>query len=208
MDNAHVLKLAQRTAAGLDSSADANFRATLYRDRPDFQALDALSKNYVQGAPPPTHPAGSWLSFVFSKPSIGREQLEIHLLEPSIETDAHADELWLKLKRPEALESLFPSARPARDAASLVNRAIVAWAARAIAVSPEHIRYEEDLVVAGGPEWLHTPLEVRRETDAYVVRSPVTFSPLDASPRFAGMHYMKVVSPSWARARLTEWKGK
>lgn len=208
MDNVHVLKLAQRTAAGLEASADATIRATLYRDRPDFEALDALSKNYAPGASPPVHPAGSWLAFVFSKPSIERDQLELHLLEPSAESDARADELWIKLKRPEALETLFPGARPTRDAASLVNRAIVAWAARAVSVSVEHVRFEEDLVSPGGPEWLKTPLETRRENDAYVVRSPVTFSPLDASPRFAGMHYMKVVSPAWARARLTEWKGK
>jgi hypothetical protein len=208
MDNAHVLKLAQRITASLEASTDSDMRAVLYRDRPDFGALDAVNKNYVPGAPPAAHPAGSWLAFVFSKPSIEREQLELHLLEPSLETEAPADELWLKLKRPEAIEQLFAGARPTRDAASLVNRAIVAWAAKAVSGATEHVRYEEDLVTSSGPEWLHTPLEVRREQDAYVVRSPVTFSPLDVAARFAGMHYMKVVSPAWARARLLEWKGK
>jgi len=56
----------------------------------------------------------------------------------------------------------------------------------------------------GGPAWVAAPLEVRPRPEdpmRVTVRSPVLYTPLDALPRFAGMCYMKLLTP----AQAMEW---
>jgi hypothetical protein len=198
MDLRQTLVLAQRIAASLEPSDEASIEPRVYRDRPDFEALFVVEKSYVVGAPPPVHPEGSWLSFVFSKPSIGERSVEIHLLEAIGPRGEPGDELWIKLKRAEALTSLFPHARRTEHAARALNQAILQDAIARVGGNLERFTFGADQTVGSGPEWLKTPLEVERNEDRVSLRSPVTYSPVDAPPRFAGMHYMKVISPAWA----------
>src|SRR5687767_12233012 len=101
MDTESIARHAQRIAAGLGEEALPTICAHVYRDQPDFVALAAIESAYVPGSPPPSPPAGSWLAFVFSKPSIEDGMVHVHALEL---TNARGEsELWLKLKRAEAV---------------------------------------------------------------------------------------------------------
>ncbi|EWM29418.1 hypothetical protein Naga_100042g35 [Nannochloropsis gaditana] len=56
----------------------------------------------------------------------------------------------------------------------------------------------------GGPAWVATPLEVKARVEdpmRVTVRSPVLYTPIDTLPRFAGMCYMKLLTP----AQAVEW---
>ena len=64
----------------------------------------------------------------------------------------------------------------------------------------DEITYER----GGGPGWVATPIEFKPVPDdpmKMTVRSPVLYTPIDALPRFAGMTYMKLLTP----AQAYEW---
>jgi len=198
MDNVHIATLAQLIVAGLPESRAELVAPIDYRERPDFEALHRIEQSYVPGSPPPSPPKGSWLAFVFCKPSVEAGKLLVHVLEPSDANAPAADELWIKLKRAEVVHQLDDAARAVDSPAAIVNRAIVQWAASQVKTPTSAIVCEADIAVSDGPLWLRTSLDVSRSGNHVSVRSPSTQTPVDAPPRFAGMHYMKVISPSWA----------
>ncbi len=205
MDNARIATLAQLTVAGLQDAYDAHHALvvpTCYRDTPDFEELVRIEQSYVPGAPPPSPATGSWLAFVFSKPSVVEGKIHTHVFEPTWQDGPRADELWIKLKRAEIVKTLVESASVVETPAALVNRAIIAWATAQVQEPLHAIVCDADVPVADGPTWLRTNLDIVRSGDHISVRSPMTKTPLDAPPRFAAMHYMKVVSPSWALRTL------
>lgn len=125
--------------------------------------------------------------------------------------------LALKMKRQEAVVQAlqrYPS-KKAPTAAELNKRTFD----KALERVPEEARrrYErygrklefvlDDEITAergGGPAWVAAPLEVRPRPEdpmRVTVRSPVLYTPLDALPRFAGMCYMKLLTP----AQAMEW---
>jgi len=56
----------------------------------------------------------------------------------------------------------------------------------------------------GGPAWVAAPLEVKPRGEdpmRVTVRAPVLYTPIDTLPRFAGMCYMKLLTP----AQAIEW---
>ncbi len=202
MDNARIAILAQLTVAALEPSRATLVEPLCYRDAPDFEELGRLEQSYVPGTPPPSVKAGSWLGFVFSKPSLEGDKVRVHAFEPTPADGPRADELWIKLKRGEVVKQLAQEATPVDNAAALVNRAILAWAFAQVKEPAHAIVCDADMPVADGPTWLRTALDIVRSGDHISVRSPVTQTPVDAPPRFAGMHYMKVISPSWALRTL------
>lgn len=202
MDNAHVAMLAQLIVAGLPSTRAELVTPMVYRERADFDALHRIEASYVPGSPPPTPPAGSWLAFVFCKPSVEGEKITVHVLEPSDPSEVSADELWIKLKRAEVVKQIDDAAKVVENPAAAVNQAIVKWALLQVKDPVATIVCEADAAVSDGPLWLRTPLDVLRSGDHISVRSPMTQTPMDAPPRFAGMHYMKVISPSFALKTL------
>jgi hypothetical protein len=203
LDNANLARLAQRLLAGLSQSREALIDVDTYRDAPDFEALSAIEQSYVPGTAPPSPPQGSWLSFVFCKPALEGGRLRVHVLEPSTPEAARAPELWLKLKRAEALRELMPEASVVDDVAARLNRAIVDWARAQVEEPSCEIVCESDRAIENGPTWLRTPLELLSTGDRIAVRAPITQTPLDLPPRFAGMHYVKLISPSWALSTLS-----
>lgn len=198
MDNARVATLSQLLLASLPESYSGLVAPTCYRASADFEQLQRIEQSYVVGASPPSHPEGSWPAFVFSKPTVENAQLRVHVLEPTPVDGPRADELWIKLKRAEVVQQLVDRAVVIESPAANVNRAILAWAKSQVPEPVRAIACESDVPVADGPTWLRTPLDIMRAGDRIVVRSPMTQTPVDAPPRFAGMHYMKVISPSWA----------
>lgn len=198
MDNAYVATLAQLTVSGLSRSRAHLVVPTVYRERPDFEVLQRIEQSYVPGSPPPSPPPGSWLAFVFCKPSVEDGKLLVHVLEPSDISEGPADELWIKLKRAEAVRQVDATATVVENPAAVVNRSMVQWARTLLGDPASVVSCEPDAAVSDGPLWLRTPVAILRSGDQISVRSPVTQTPLDAPPRFAGMHYMKVISPSWA----------
>ncbi len=202
MDNAHIATLAQLVLAQLPESRADLVQAVCYRAVPDFEELRSIEHTYVPGSPPPNPPVGSWLAFVFSKPAIVEGRVQVHAFEPSAADGAHADELWLKLKRAEVIQTLVPEAVPVDSPAATVNRAILDWARQQVNEPVNSIVCESDAPAADGPTWLRTPMGIIRSGDRITVRSPMTQTPVDSLPRFAGMHYMKVISPSWALRTL------
>lgn len=202
MDNARIATLAQLTIAGLGEAHAARIEPACYREAPDFEELVRIEQSYVPGTPPPTPTAGSWLSFVFSKPSVENGKLRVHAFEPTAENGARADELWIKLKRAEVVKQLVEEAGVVENPGALVNRAILAWALAQVKEPTHAIVCDADLPVADGPTWLRTAIDIVRSGDHISVRAPITQTPVDAPPRFAGMHYMKVISPSWALRTL------
>lgn len=202
MDNARIATLAQLLLAHLPEARASLVEPTCYRALPDFEELHSIEHTYVPGSPPPNPPAGSWLGFVFSKPTIVDGKVQVHVFEPSAVDGPRADELWIKLKRAEVILSLAPEAAPVDNPAAIVNRAILDWAKQQVKEPVNAIVCETDAPVADGPTWLRTHMDIIRSGDRITVRSPMTQTPIDSLPRFAGMHYMKVISPSWALRTL------
>lgn len=202
MDNARLAILAQLTIAALDETRAGLVVPTCYREAPDFDELLRIEQSYVPGTPPPSPPAGSWLAFVFSKPSIEQGKIKVHAFEPSPEGFTPADEVWIKCKRAELVKELAEEATLVENAAAAMNQAILAWARAQVNEPAYSIVCDADIPIADGPTWLRTGLDIVRSGDRISVRAPVTQTPLAAPPRFAGMHYMKVVSPSWALRTL------
>ncbi len=198
MDTAYIATLGQLLLASLPDARAGLVQAVCYRAAPDFAELLRVERSYVPGQPPPSPPAGSWLGFVFAKPAITAGQIQVHVLEPTAPDGAVPNELWIKLKRAEAVQQLIDEARPRESPAAALNRLILDWARAQLPESKVRGVCESDAKVADGPAWLRTPLDVVRSGDRMIVRSPTTQTPMDAPPRFAGLYYMKVISPAWA----------
>ncbi|KAJ8604449.1 hypothetical protein CTAYLR_000910 [Chrysophaeum taylorii] len=117
--------------------------------------------------------------------------------------------LAIKLKRRDAIRG--DAERPDPDAATRVNRAVLAFAlgeeaARILRAARVVVLEEEDRVLEDDPDgpfgnkggkYIESSLTVSSS-----VRSPTILTPLDGVPEpFRAQHYVKVLSPAWLR----EW---
>jgi hypothetical protein len=179
MDIALLAKRAQRLVAGLDPHEVSAIEAHVYEAAPDFEALSRIEAAYTPGSSPPSQEPFSWLGFVFSKPSLEAGRVHVHGLRT---VGAGGEpELWLKLKRAEALTELWPEAVACVEPGAAVARAL------AKELGHHAVEFAPDLEVASGPSWLRTPI-ARGER----VAIPTTQTGLDVAPRFRGLVYMKV----------------
>jgi hypothetical protein len=166
--------------------------------------------------------------FIYSKPSLdtNSEYLQVCVRKSSPPkgntiqigfTKQISPALGLKMKRQEAVVQAlrrYPS-KKAPTAAELNKRTFDKALER---VSEEaRRRYDrygrkleflaDDEITAergGGPAWVAAPLQVQPRGEdpmRVTVRAPVLYTPIDALPRFAGMCYMKLLTP----AQAVEW---
>ncbi len=186
----------------------------------EVASVEGVGRNSVRAMVFHTTP-----EFIYSKPSLDAESEYLQVCvrkqpEAAIKigfTKQVSPALGLKMKRQEAVVQVlrrYPS-KKAPTAAELNRRTFEKALER---VSEEaRRRYDrygrkleflgDDEITAergGGPAWVAAPLEVKPRPEdpmRVTVRAPVLYTPIDTLPRFAGMCYMKLLTP----AQAIEW---
>ncbi|XP_002983469.2 uncharacterized protein LOC9651139 [Selaginella moellendorffii] len=155
-------------------------------------------------------------NFVYSKPWIEHKPARKVFVNTYLKSQDNFQvvrSLWIKMKSREAITTAFKAADDQKDdaASSPSSRIAAGFNERtfqeALKLVPERARakfldrgrkprFVDDLVISdSAPKWIKSDVTLVAAEDGFAdVQSPVLISPMEMPPRFAGMHYMKLLT--------------
>ena len=153
------------------------------------------------------------LNFLYSKPLFYNETVLTHsYMEPRPTRDFFSQYIWFKFKSSES----FPKKKSNKKRGCIaqeMNRWIFDQTFNKLSIYQQKnyneygkkMLFDSDIIAKPGrnTEWIDTHLHVDNKFDSYVIiKSPVMHTPNEGVPkRFAGMTYVKVISP----AQVIDW---
>ena len=157
----------------------------LYRDQVDMANLTELDRCFKEQLPIPEHTTDSFMAFILCKPSLERGQLTVHAFQRLDAEGQPNGELWIKLKSHAGIQAAFGGtlAQMELPLQQLQQRLLRGTALPAL----QENRLDQ------GPDWLQTPIEC--DADSAQWRLPVLETPMDVPERFAGLCYLKLLTP-------------
>lgn len=155
-------------------------------------------------------------NFVYSKPwiDIKMKRIFVQVYLSSADKFGIVKNIWIKMKSYDAIQSIFQKSENQSKNVSAADINADTFH-HALSLTPEvsrrkfyergkKLRFIKDLVVqSSGQDWIDSDVIMKPAEDGFIdVQSTVIITPVNGVPsRFAGMHYMKVLSV----ARCMEW---
>ena len=183
MDIVTLVKKAQLALAGHAALTEDNIVVGVYRGKPDFELLDAMSQDFDPEKRIDYH-LQDWRGFIHSKPSLDNGLLSVSALCALDDNARDTGELWLKLKSNLAIAS-ENKVEPVEISLQQIQQALLPEGTAA----PQCIALD----AYSGPRWLKSSVTINAEA----IELPFVETPLEDLPqRYTGHFYIKLLSPA------------